>query len=303
MWAVKDALTITFEFILRKFQVALSVLVVGNVGIMMEIRNVEVIDIPYFLVHNANKWGGKKNITLCVKRLGSISWRLWHPFTYIALSQQCEAIYNIKQYNIKAYNIKLYYCLVTTLHCRVYSLCTYIVLWHPFSYIALSQQCNAICNIKQCKGIQYKAILLPCHNITLLYLLCMFLYSIYYITHKNIPIISLVNTTSRDIKYYAYIPNIWREGKKFLYKMDISLVLRDIVDILLISPMPTVIMWLPWRLLVLVFTDCDQNFGYKLYESENFELELVSDGNLEMLLDNADDPNTNKLIKCVVTQF
>ena len=85
--------------------------------------------------------------------------------------------------------------------------------------------------------------------------------------------------------------------------MDISLVLRDMVDILLISPMPTLNMWLPWRRLVLVFIDSDQNFGYKLYQSENFGLELVSDGNLEMLLDNADDPNTNKLIKCFVTQF
>ena len=72
-----------------------------------------------------------------------------------------------------------------------------------------------------------------------------------YITHTNIPVILLVNTTSRDIKYYAYIPNIWREGKKVLYKMDISLILRDIVDILPISPTPTLIMWLPWRLLVL----------------------------------------------------
>ena len=54
---------------------------------------------------------------------------------------------------------------------------------------------------------------------------------------------------------------------------------------------------------VLVFIDSDQNFGYKLYQSENFGFELVSDGYLEMLLDNADDPNTNKLIKCVVTQF
>ena len=62
-------------------------------------------------------------------------------------------------------------------------------------------------------------------------------------------------------------------------------------------------MWLPWRLLVLVFTDSDQNFGYKLYQIENFGLKLVSDGNLEILLYNADDPNTNKLIKCVVTQF
>ena len=78
--------------------------------------------------------------------------------------------------------------------------------------------------------------------------------------------------------------------------MDISLVLRDIVGILLISPMPTLIMWLPWRLLVLVFTDSDQNFGYKLYQIENFGRKLVSDGNLEMLLDNADDPNTYKLI-------
>ena len=29
-----------------------------------------------------------------------------------------------------------------------------------------------------------------------------------YITHKNIPVILLVNTTSHDIKYYVYIPNI-----------------------------------------------------------------------------------------------
>ena len=38
----------------------------------------------------------------------------------------------------------------------------------------------------------------------------------YYITHKNIPVILLVNTTSRDIKYYAYFPDIWREGNKLL---------------------------------------------------------------------------------------
>ena len=85
--------------------------------------------------------------------------------------------------------------------------------------------------------------------------------------------------------------------------MDRSLVLRDKVDILLISPMPTLIVWLQWRLLVFVFTNMDQNFEYKLYQIENFGLKLVSDGNLEMLLGNADDPNTNKLIKCVVTQF
>ena len=89
--------------------------------------------------------------------------------------------------------------------------------------------------------------------------------------------------------------------------MDISLVLRDIVDILLISPMPTLIMWLPWRLPVLVFTDSDQIFGYKLYQClsqiENFGLKLVSDGNLEMLMDNTDDPNKNKLIKYIVTQL
>ena len=77
--------------------------------------------------------------------------------------------------------------------------------------------------------------------------------------HKNIPVILLVNTTSRDIKYYALSP-ICEERDKSYYKMDISLVLRDIVCILLKSPMPTLIMWLPWRLLVLVFTDSDQNF-------------------------------------------
>ena len=54
---------------------------------------------------------------------------------------------------------------------------------------------------------------------------------------------------------------------------------------------------------MLVFTDSDQNLGFKLYQIENFELKLVSDGNLEMLLYNADDPNTSKLIKYVVTQF
>ena len=117
----------------------------------------------------------------------------------------------------------------------------------------------------------------------------------HYVTHKNIPVILLVTTTSRDIKFYAYIPNIWREGKKFLHKMNISLILRDIVGILLISPMPSFIMLLPWRLLVIVFTNSDQNFWYKLYQIENFGLKLVSDGSLEILLDNADDANTNKL--------
>ena len=85
--------------------------------------------------------------------------------------------------------------------------------------------------------------------------------------------------------------------------MDISLVFRDVVGILLISPMPTLIMWLLWRLLVLVFTDSDQNFWYKLYQIENFGLKLVSGGNLEILLHNADDANTNNLIKYIVTQF
>ena len=113
--------------------------------------------------------------------------------------------------------------------------------------------------------------------------------SAYYVMHKNIPVILLVNTASHDMKYYAYIPNIWREGEKFLCKMDISLVLRDIVSILLMSPMPTLIVWLLWHLLVLVFTDSDQNLWYKLYQIENFGLKLVSDGNLEILLDNADD--------------
>ena len=108
-----------------------------------------------------------------------------------------------------------------------------------------------------------------------------------YITHENIPVILLVNTTSRDIKYYAYIP--------------ISLVLRDKVDILPISPMSTLIMWLPWRLLVLVFTDSDQNFWCKLYQIENLWSKLVSDGDLKILLNNSDDVNTNELVKYVVT--
>ena len=37
-----------------------------------------------------------------------------------------------------------------------------------------------------------------------------------YIMHKDIPVILLVNTTSRDIKYYTYILDIWREEKKLL---------------------------------------------------------------------------------------
>ena len=94
----------------------------------------------------------------------------------------------------------------------------------------------------------------------------------------------LYNTTSCDIKYYAYIPNIWREGKKFLYKMDISLVLRDIVVFYWYCPC---LLWLcdwPWRLLVLVFTDSAQNYWYKLYQIENLGFKVVSDNDLEILL-------------------
>ena len=123
------------------------------------------------------------------------------------------------------------------------------------------------------------------------------LLNICYITHKNIPVILFVNPTPHDIKYYAFIPNIWREGKVPI-KMDISLVLRDIVGILPISLMPTLIVWL---LLVLVFIDSNQNFWYKFYQIENLGFKLVSDGDPEILLDNADDANTNKLIKYVLT--
>ena len=83
--------------------------------------------------------------------------------------------------------------------------------------------------------------------------------------------------------------------------MDISLILRDIVGISPISPMPTLIVWLPWHLLVLFFTNSDQNFWYKLYQIENLGLKLVSDGDLEILLDNVDDVNTNTLVTYVVT--
>ena len=77
--------------------------------------------------------------------------------------------------------------------------------------------------------------------------------------------------------------------------MDISFVLRDIVDILPLSHMSTLIMWLPWRLLVLVFTESDQNFWCKLYQVENLWSNLISDGDLEILLDNSDDVSTNEL--------
>ena len=50
-----------------------------------------------------------------------------------------------------------------------------------------------------------------------------------------------------------------------------------------------------------VFTNSGQNFWYKLYQIENLGFKLVSDGDPEILLDNADDANTNKLIKNVVT--
>ena len=46
-----------------------------------------------------------------------------------------------------------------------------------------------------------------------------------------------------------------------------------------------------------------KTFDTNCIKFENFGLKLVSDGNLEILLDNADDANTNKLIKYVVTQF
>ena len=58
---------------------------------------------------------------------------------------------------------------------------------------------------------------------------------------------------------------------------------------------------IPRRLLVFVFTNGDQNFWYKLYQIENLGFKLFSDGDLEILLDNADDANINKLIKNVVT--
>ena len=49
------------------------------------------------------------------------------------------------------------------------------------------------------------------------------------------------------------------------------------------------------------FTDSDQNFWWKLYQIENLWSKLVSDGDLEILLDNSDDVNTNELVKYVVT--
>ena len=52
---------------------------------------------------------------------------------------------------------------------------------------------------------------------------------------------------------------------------------------------------------MLVLTDSDQNFWYKLYQIENLGFKLISDGDLEILLDDVDDANTNKLIKYVVT--
>ena len=80
--------------------------------------------------------------------------------------------------------------------------------------------------------------------------------------------------------------------------MDISLVLRDIVCILPISPMTTLIMLCDY---LCVLSDSHQNFWYKLHQIENSGFKLVSDGDLEILLDNADDANTNKLLKYVVT--
>ena len=40
-----------------------------------------------------------------------------------------------------------------------------------------------------------------------------------------------------------------------------------------------------------------------MYKIENLGFELVSDGDLEQLLDNTDDANKNKLIKYVVTHL
>ena len=52
---------------------------------------------------------------------------------------------------------------------------------------------------------------------------------------------------------------------------------------------------------MLVFTDSDQNVWYILYQIENLWSKLVSDGDLDILLDNSDDVNTNELVKYVVT--
>ena len=86
--------------------------------------------------------------------------------------------------------------------------------------------------------------------------------------------------------------------------MNISPVLRDIVGILPISPMPTLIAWFTVASACACFHRqwvSDQNFWYKLYQIENLGSKFDSDGDLEILLDNADDANTNKLIKYVVT--
>ena len=51
-------------------------------------------------------------------------------------------------------------------------------------------------------------------------------YIIFYITHKNILVILLVNTTSHDIKYFAYIPDTER-GNKVTIKKAVMVVLRS----------------------------------------------------------------------------
>ena len=43
-------------------------------------------------------------------------------------------------------------------------------------------------------------------------------YMRHYITHKNIPVILLVNTTSHDIKYYCIYPRYLKRGKKVTIK-------------------------------------------------------------------------------------
>ena len=86
--------------------------------------------------------------------------------------------------------------------------------------------------------------------------------------------------------------------------MGISLVLRDIVASLPFTDIAHAYFDCVINTVSKVASACacfHQQWPKPLIQIVNLGLKLASDGSLEILLDNADDANTNRLIKYVVT--
>ena len=87
--------------------------------------------------------------------------------------------------------------------------------------------------------------------------------------------------------------------------MDISLVLRDIVGRPILLKSPCLLLLCDYRGVCVCLSSPTVT---KTLDTNCIKLRILGSNwlvivPLEMLLDNADDPNTNKLIKCLVTQF